>query len=287
MRNVLKNTRIGKATFEHGLGDSKPRNPKPGKWLRVISNDIKRAVISWRFLVTVILMTMVATLSSGTMLTVTECCVVEIIDNLFSGSGSSDLLIMLLPLLPYALTYVREEEERAVTFWVMRTETSCYLFGKYLAACLSALLCVVASFCALTLVLIGMGHPLYRDIPFVEEGYSQLLAAGKPILYLAAYFLDRGLGAAMAAGSAVLISAVFPNRFLAFVGPVCLQLVALRVISFPGIPAYMNVMNWTGGTYNLETGGMTLLCKVGVSLFVCVVFGAFSLLLVKRRWHHA
>lgn len=260
---------------------------KSGKWIRIVGNDMRRAIISWRFLVTVVLMTMVATLSSGTMLTVRECCVAEIIDNLFSGSGNSDLLIMLLPLLPYALTYAREEEERAVAFWVVRTEVPCYMFGKYLTACVSALLCVVASFCVLTLVLMGMGHPLYRDMPFIEEGYTQLLAAGKPILYLAAYFLDRGFGAAMAAGSAVLISAILPNQFLAFVGPVCLRLVALRVISFPNMPAYLQVTSWTDGTYNLSTGGMTMLCKVGVSLLVCAVFGAFSLFLVKRRWHRA
>lgn len=265
----------------------KSASEKVFSWIRVIGNDMRRAVCSWRFCVTVILMTLVEILSSGTMLTVRECCVVEIVDNLFSGSGSSDLLIMLFPLLPYALTYAREEEERAVAFWVTRTETSCYMTGKYLAACAGALLCVCVSFLALTLALMGMGHPLCRDMAFVNRGHSQLLADGKPVWYLVSYLLDRGLGAAMAAGSAVWISSIYPNQFLAFVGPVCLQFVALRVISFPDMPLFFNVMNWTGGTYDFDTAGMTLLCKAGVALLVCSFFGVCSLLHVRRRWHRA
>lgn len=284
---------IWRETFRGGVGlqsSSNTKNAAPEKvfsWMRVIGNDLRRAVCSRRFCVTVLLMALVEILSSGTMLTVRECCVVEIIDNLFSGSGSSDLLIMLFPLLPYALTYAREEEERAVAFWVTRTETSCYMTGKYLAACVSSLLCVSASFVVLMVVLMCMGHPLNRDMAFVNRGYSQLLADGKPIWYLVTYLLDRGLGAAMAAGSAVWISSIYPNQFLAFVGPVCLQFVALRVISFPDMPLFFNVMNWTGGTYDFDTAGMTLLCKAGVALLVCSVFGVCSLLHVKRRWHHA
>lgn len=251
--------------------------------------DMKRAIFSGTFLVTVIGMLLVEMLSVGQMLPILDYSVVEMLDQLFAGTGSCDMLLMLFPLLPFALSYAREEEERAVTFWMVRTHTQIYMTSRYLVACISAFLCVVVSLGMATLFFHAMGHELYRGMWYTAEGYGQFLYDGQPFAYLTVFLTDRGFSAAMMAGCAVWISSICPNQYLTFVGPICLYYLVLRILPFsdPEKP-YLLVSSWVEGEYNAPEGGVvSLLCKLGVTLLICAVYYLLSVHFVNRRWHYA
>ena len=260
-------------------------------FFNLFRTDMKRAVLSRSFLLTIILMLLVQCLSSGDpFLRIDDYSVTEIIDNLFAGTGSVGLLLMLFPLLPYALSYARDEEENAVTFWMIRISAGKYLTSRFMAACISAFLSVVLSFIMLILLLLAMGHSLYNpELFYLEMGYAQLLAAGQPIAYFIAYLCDRGLSAAMMSGCAVWISTVYPNQYLSFSGPICIYFLVLCIFPRFDISArHLAVSSWVDGTYDSPLGGwFSLLCKLGVTLLVCGVYYLFSRMNVKRRWHYA
>lgn len=253
----------------------------------VLRQDLRRALCSENFVLTVLLMFLVELLSCGQPLYVDIYSVVEVVDNLFSGTGSADLLLMMFPLLPYALEYAKEEQEKAVAFWVVRTGTGSYAIGKFIASCVAAFCSVMVSFLLLCTVLLVMGHPLYRELGYEGYGYVQLLANERPFAFLFCYLADRGLSAAMMAGCAVCISSVYPNLFLTFSGPICIYFIVLRIFPGSAIP-WLNVSNWMEGTYASPAGGeMSLLIKLTVSLLVCFVYGIVTVWAIKRRWQYA
>ena len=256
-------------------------------WGNVLRQDLKRALCSRSFVLTILLMLSVELLSCGQPLYVNAYSVVEVVDNLFSGTGSADLLLMMFPLLPYALEYAREEQERAVTFWVVRVGAGRYAAGKFIASCVAAFCSVLISFALLCVVLLVMGHPLYRELGYEGYGYIQFLAAGRPVAFLTAYLSDRGLSAAMMAGCAVCLSSFYPNLFLTFTGPICIYFLVLRVFPGTGLP-WMDVSNWMEGTYASPAGGeVSLLLKLAVALSVCLLYGIITVKMVRRRWRYA
>ena len=252
--------------------------------------DLRRAVCSRVFLLTVAVMVFVELLCAGPVLFTLEFAVTDILDNLFAGTGSSEILLMVLPLFPGALLYSRDTQERSVNFWLVRAKAGTYMAAKFLAACISALLALAVSFTVLTFILLAMGHGLGRTIPYGGEGsiygYLQLLYEENVAGYLILYTLDRGLSAAMMAGCAVFLSAIYPNPYFAACGPVCIFYLVLR--AFSGVTQEtLSPHTWMSGTYQLfSSGWMVFLCKAGVALLVCGVYGALSVWIMGRRWRH-
>lgn len=262
----------------------------------LLRTDFKRSLMTKKFAILVIGMILVELLSCGRSLLVNQFGVTELMDNLFAGTGSAEIILMLFPLIPFALAYAKDEQEHATLFWVVRAGAGKYMTSHFVIGCISAFLCVAVSLTLLCTVLFAMGHPLcweeaYSMASNQEGGYTQLLFAGHPVAYLVTYIADRGLSAAMMAGCAMCISAIYPNEFISFTGPVCIYYVALRassVLRVYQMPNYMHVTSWIEGTYDAPGGAIdSLLAKLGVTLLVCGVYGVVSVLLVRRRWQNA
>ena len=250
--------------------------------------DMKRAVCSKIFLLTTLAMVFVEYLSAGSLPMIRAFGVTEILDNLFAGTASSSLLLMVFPLFPYALAYAGDEQEKSVTYWLARTKPGTYMLSKYLAACLSAILVLAASFAVFSCILLAMGHPLCNPLAYAREqshiGYLQLLQDGDVAGYLVLYTLDRGMSAAMMAGCAVWLSSVYPNPYFTAMGPICIYYLVLR--AFPSIgPSYLLPTTWMSSVYSAPSGGWaSFLCKAGVTFLVCGVYGILSVWFMKRRW---
>ena len=231
--------------------------------------DLYRAFCSWNFVLSIVFMTLVELLSTGQMLQNCRYSVMEMIDNVFSGTASASILLMLLPLLPYALTYAKDENEGAVPFWIVRSKIQHYMTGKFIASIASAFCSVVISFFCMALILIWKGHPFYNDeISYATGGYMQMLSDNNPVGYMVTYFMDRGLSAAIMAGCAVFLSAVWRNPYVSFVGPVCLYFLLLRLCSeIHVLPPVFHISNWIEGTWEAPEGAaLTLMYKFLVAV---------------------
>lgn len=260
---------------------------------RLFCIEFRRAIVSKRFIGTVFFMLLLELLSSSTLLTDLESSIIDVIENLFAGTGSAHLLLGMLPLLPFSLSYAEDIEENALNFILVRSNTVLFMLNRFFVACLSAFLCVVISFSILILILFCMGHPLFlTHINDIRNGYAQFLTDGNGVAYLFFYVLDRGLSATMMAGCAIWVSTILPNAFFAFTAPICIYFLALRIIMFPTemmfTYQYLQVQLWFEGTYDSPNGGLaSFLCKLGVTAMICMIYGAFSIVHTVRRWHYA
>ena len=259
--------------------------------IRLFAMECGRALCSRRFVATILLMVAIEALSSSRIFTNMGFGVDEILDNLFAGTGSATMLLMLLPLLPYAMSYARDMEEHALEFYMVRVDTVTFMAVRFAAAVFSAFLCVIVSFGVFAGILLCMGHPLSDSVigdVGTAEGYQEFLKSNTG-LYLLCYGTDRGLSAAMAAASAMFMSVLYPHSFFTFTSPVCIYFLSLRLI-FPReiVRLWLIPSSWMEDVYASSSGGFaTLLCKVGVAAMVCFVYGGLALILAGRRWHYA
>ena len=263
-------------------------------FINLFSIEICRAVFSKKFVICIFLMLVFELLSSSMIIFNTGFTVEEVLDNVFNGSGSANILLCLLPLVPFCLSYAKDMEDNAVSFYLVRANTCTYMLNRFFVACLSAFFCVVVSFAIFTIVLLCIGHPLSYNMYSGEaeagsvSGYMQFLVQGKVMSYLIFYTMDRGLSAVMIAALAVFISTIYTNTFFTFTAPVCIYFMAVRFI-FSGDYEHQWRLpsSWIEGTYDLPEGGyMTFFCKLGVALLVCIFFCGLSVFCSVRRWHY-
>lgn len=257
--------------------------------IRLFGMECRRAFGNKLFAAAVFLMVLTEMLSSSMIFLNMSFGVDEILDNLFSGTGSDVLLLIMFPLLPYALSYAKDMEEHALDFYMVRLDTVSFMTVRFITALFSAFACVVVSFMIFSVILLSMGHPFSAlAASNTTEGYGEFLGSNTA-LYLLCYSADRGLSAAMMAACAVFMSVLYPHSFFAFSSPVCIYLLALRLV-FPQevVRTWLIPSSWVDGVYSSPSGGFaTLLCKVGVAALVCLVYGGLSVFMAKRRWHYA
>lgn len=255
--------------------------------IRLFCMECRRAFGSKLFAAAVFLMVLAEMLSSSWEITDMSAGVDVMLDMLFSGTGSDVVLLMMFPLLPYAISYARDMEEHALEFYMVRMNTVPFMTVRFITAIFSAFACVVVSFIVFSVILLCMGHPLSQNTASGAEGYMEFMGSNTT-LYLLCYTADRGLSAAMMAACAMFMSVLYPHSFFAFTSPVCIYLLALRLV-FPHevVRTWLIPSSWVDGVYSSPSGGFaTLLCKVGVAALVCLVYGGLSVLLAKRRWHY-
>ena len=255
--------------------------------IRLFCMECRRAFGNKLFAAAVFLMVLAEMLSSSWEITDMATGVDVMLDMLFSGTGSDVVLLMMFPLLPFAISYARDMEEHALEFYMVRTNTVPFMTVRFITAIFSAFACVVVSFIVFSVILLCMGHPLSQNTASSTEGYMEFMGSNTT-LYLLCYTADRGLSAAMMAACAMFMSVLYPHSFFAFTSPVCIYLLALRLV-FPHevVRTWLIPSSWVDGVYSSPSGGFaTLLCKVGVAALVCLVYGGLSVLLAKRRWHY-
>jgi len=253
--------------------------------------EFRRAVLSKKFAIAVLLTVLMEMLSSAMMLFQSGATVIETLNFMFDGAGSAFLILCLFPLLPFSLSYAEDMEDNALTYYMVRTDTVSFMLNRFLVVCLSAFLCVVCSFIIFIFILHCMGEPLFwAELDYTNAGYNQFLAEGNTLAFLCCYIADRALSAVMMSACAVWISTVFSNTLFSFTAPVCIYFIALRVIRFPSEleNTYLQVSSWVGGVYESPAGGTaTFFCKLGVTAMVCAVYGILAVIQANRRWHYA
>lgn len=175
---------------------------------RLFCIEFQRAIFSKRFAISILLMVVMEMVSSGLMIIQPDIAIVEIVKTLFDATGSAFVILCLIPLLPFSLSYAKDMEENALNFYMVRTNTISFMINRFLVACLSAFLCVVFSFFLFILILYGIGNLSFLDANGYHSSgyiYEQFLCDGNIMAYLLCFVADRGLSAAMMAACAVWI----------------------------------------------------------------------------------
>ena len=250
----------------------------------LFQQDIKRAVISPLFLFS--LLGMLAVLYTAgyphIFMWYAELSDVNyILESSMFSTGTDTMLIQFLPLLPYATVWVKEYNENASSFWIIRTGVSKYVVSKYLAVLLSGMLAFILGILLFILPL-SFHFPLYNEATIGGgDTYEIFLHNGQPFLYFLFFLLHYGLSAALFAGTCMWVSTLIPNRFAAFAGPAVLYLLLLRVTET--LPPYLQAGMLLDAAYSTGNPITTLLFKAAWTVGLCLLMGAASVSMAKRR----
>lgn len=245
----------------------------------LLAINIRQAVFSLRFLVSACGVTLTMFLTGLGLLSTAHDVIY--LCGLSSGSESRMLMVGILPLFPFAITFAIEWEQRATQFWMIRTGIRNYSSSKVFVSALSGFLTTALGVSIFVLMAL-IRFPLFTHVS-TGDAYSVLLEAGKPVQYLCYYIVHISLSSALFAVAAVWISAYIPNRYAAVAGPLVLYFVAHRFTTTLDIPQYLKVITIVEGGYDAGTPQKTLLLKLGIVMALCLLMGYGTIRQIRRR----
>ncbi|MBW4081238.1 hypothetical protein [Paenibacillus sp. S150] len=176
-------------------------------FISLLHIGFRLAIFSWHFLLSFISVTLVMLMTSlGMIGPQSDVLSVAII----SGSGNIPLIVGILPLIPFAITFASEWEERAVSFWIIRSGVRAYAISKVMMSACSGFLATFTGILLHTLLL-WTQLPLYTNFQ-TGDAYAPLLDAEMPWLYLLSAAAHLSLSSALFAVAALWISAYIPNK---------------------------------------------------------------------------
>lgn len=257
----------------------------PMRKIHLLLTDMKRAVFSMRFLLSVVGVAMVMYMAISRMGEGMQSASVWYLMYLsISGSGIVSTTLCLFPVFAFGLSYASEWQQKAEKYWIIRTGTESYVWSKTVVCYLSGFLTV---FCGMVLfvLLMSLFYPLYTgNINSIQSGDYEILAAKGHVLaaYLL-YMIHNALSGSIMATCALCFSSVLPNTFCTATAPMLLYFVLLRVTTRLSLPGWLDPLYWNGGIYYADTVHTTLFIKVVTSVVVGICFGCFSKRNIERR----
>ncbi len=260
--------------------------------IRMYLNECRRFASSAMFYVAIILTAAAAMASSAVSITAKSSPVVEMLQAMFSGTGSAMVILLVIPVFPYALSYAFDERDGAVLFWVARADRRRYAASRFLAGCTSAFGTVVLGFFLFALISLCMGHSMYMPEVYSAFGrtnmpYTEWLGAGHPWIFILLLSAEAGLSAAMGAGFAMLLSGIYPNPYLAFCGPLCAFFLVVRLFSrltINGQNRWLSPSFWIEGGSSSDPWYWFFGMRLLGAMLVCAVYGLIFIWRVGRRW---
>ncbi|MDD6175686.1 MAG: hypothetical protein PUC59_08025 [Firmicutes bacterium] len=201
----------------------------------------------------------------------------------FGGGGVDMIIYMILPVLPFALSYAADVYSGAVPFWSVRCGIRRYVRGVWVTASLTG-------FCTVFFGILLFDAVLFTTmtVPELMEDqnlFGNFLKFGTPVPYLLVDSFYKGLSGAMTACIAVWFSSMVPDRLATIASPVVLDFLYIRVITIPGF--FYDRFRLIKGI-NIEGGGelnwlWTILAKLATALVLCTVLGLLAEYNAKRR----
>ena len=181
-----------------------------------IKTDIKRAVWSLPFLVSVIIMTVVIAFGAGKNMLFPKEIKYGLMPfyhmNLVFSSLRSNIVLIVVPIictLPYTAAFLDEYTSGYIKFYIMKTHKEDYVRGKVLAAAISGGLTLVVSVCIVTI----LSALIYRPMEIASE------EAVSPILNLILKTIVLFLSGCLWSSVGMLLANVSLSKYMAYASP--------------------------------------------------------------------
>lgn len=251
----------------------------------LFATDLRRALLSWRFIISACGVSLIMFAAVPGLLGDTSSSVFYLMDLSLPGSGLSSMVLCILPVFAFAISFASEWEEKAVSFWIVRTGVVRYTISKIVVSAVSGFMTIVVGMILFILVL-RPWFPLFTTV-HTDLSYETLMVQGHVYAGLLLYISHFALSGALTAVCAMWISAYLPNRFVVATAPVVLYFTSLRITGRLELPAYLDPVFWVGGIYNVASPVATLLTKLVTVIILCCIMCVAATLQMKRRISHA
>lgn len=253
------------------------------KVLLLLKTDFKRMFLSKYMLFSVLGVT--AMMFAGTAGWLNQGFTIwDLMYNAIQGNGNDIVILCILPVIPFALSYAREKEENAVRYWVIRCGINRYACSKIIIGAIGGLLTVFLGILLFVVILLPQ-IPVY-EIP-IGAGYELLMEEGHFAAGILLFSVHHGLSGMIAAIYAIWFSTLLPNPFASAAAPLVLNFALCRItnrIHFN--PEYLAPVWWISGVYEADTPGQTIFIKLATAFTIGLVLGVLAKINMGRRLSH-
>lgn len=194
-------------------------------FLRALQVDLQRAVLSTRFLLTVVLMLAWLLVNGATNIYIYNFLyafgIAYTFDQAMTGGVGLGMIILSIATVPFSTSYLTDRESGFGYHIIKRVGFGAYSFARVIAVGLSAFLAMVtaAGIFLVGLCLSGAPHAYPVDVYHLNGVYYELTVTGQTWLYYLIRFIISGLTAAVAAVFALFSSSLIPNTYVALLSP--------------------------------------------------------------------
>lgn len=202
--------------------------------------------------------------------------------DLFLSLDTYRKAICIFGALPFAANFAVEWNSSVTNGCITRRGVKKYAISNVVICALSSLLVVFVGmmiFCGVY----SMFIPVYNsgDANMIFPPYGVFLSAGMPWLYIAAYSLVFAASCSMWAVMGMMLSAVFPNKYIAVSSPFIASYVVERIsMQFPD---KLNLWYLSLSRITIYNPVITVLYNAGVFASITVLCGIAFTSIVKRR----
>ncbi len=200
------------------------------------------------------------------------------------GSGAVNLVICILPILPYGGSMAEEYETGIMRYYTIRTGRTIYFVNKIIVSFISGFLTMFLAQ-LLFIVIFMQFYPLFGSASAVEPyGYELMMVNGEVGKAFLVFMVHLSLSGAFMAVIAVFTSAVIPNQFAAISVPVIVYFTFTRIIvADANLPKYLKPSNLIANAMEVENPYTELLVKFCTILVFSAILVILGNPVLKRR----
>lgn len=252
------------------------------KLYRLIRTDLRRALCSAGFLLSVPGVPLLMGIALSGMLKEENGSVWYYFCLAMGGDGISRMVLLILPVFAFGLSFAAEWEQAAVRYWLIRTGTGCYTCSRVLVSAFTGFLTIFLG------LLLFAAAGLYRYPAFDGKDttsiiYQTLMMNGQYRKGFLLYIIHHSLSGAVVSVCALWFSTLIPNRYAAAAAPMILYFTLLRLTGRMDMLHFLHPLYWVNAVYSGETVLETILLKLAISAALCTVMGCFVKINIDRR----
>lgn len=247
--------------------------------------NMKQALFSLKFIIVTLLICCILFLTVLPAYTSTLDVVGLLSIGLGGTHGNLMLVLGTLPIIPFAISFATDWEQKVIHPWIIRSGVYPYATAKVITSVLSAFL---ATFFGLSIfeLLASIGLPFHLNSYGVEP-YMYFIDHNQTVLYFIFYNTHMALSSFIFAGIAFFVSTMIPNKFVTIAAPVVFYYLSHRFTSTLDIPIYTKALTIFEGVYNPGTPAESILYKFTTSIIIVAILSVLSIIQIRRRMLHA
>jgi len=217
-------------------------------FIALLKMDLYRALLSLNFVISIIFTMFVMFISCSGYISNTSN-VLELLGKALTGSGSTLFILCIAPILPYAMSFASDLEDKALPFWIIRTGTRKYAISKFSSSVVAGFLSVTSSMVIFSLIM-SIFFPLFDGKINSGSSYATLLEENQPWIYILVLTAHYSLSGALFAGTALTISTFVPNKFSTMASPIVIYFVLMRLTTQASLPNFLEPSFLVEGIYS-------------------------------------
>ncbi len=193
--------------------------------LRAIRVDLRRAVITPRFILA-ILLSLSWSLFNGIFdiflnHSMSATGIPYVINQALTGDFGLGMLILSISAVPYSTSYLTDRDSNFFRYAVNRIGLRVYGLSKIIAVSIAAYLASIISNGLLLAILslTGAPHVISGEENYLSGCYLDLVYLYGPVVYYSVRFTIAGLSCSMAAIFALMVSTLIPNSYVCLISP--------------------------------------------------------------------